>query len=318
MPRSSTSAERAVLVIVGLVAGLCIAEGVARVVPDTFGDANFALAGAGNRPECVRPSLSRGYEPIPGTCGTDAEGARDYTAGLSGVPVRVMVVGDSLSTLGTWPAALAEALAAGWQGSSVTVETYGVPGYNACQELSMFRETVATARPDVVVLQSCANDVQGSPVLVQAGGWVSYFSDNAVVEFPEVLLRSRLLTTGVLALAPRTPMVSLGSGKAMAATCLRELHADAAGLGVELVAVLFPLFCPSDAPALTLVDEVAMRRLLAESTIPFLDLRPAYEAAGPMLDHRDRPADFIHPSRGGEQVAAKAIAAWMLGAVQGR
>ncbi len=294
------------LLSVGLAAGLCIGEGVARVFPSTFGDENFALAGAGNRPGCVRPSLTRGYEPIPGTCGTNAEGARDYAAGAQGVPVKVMVVGDSLSTFTLWPTTLAEAFSAGWA-RSVQLRTYGVPGYNTCQELSMFRERVAAFAPDVVLLQACANDVQGSPVLARSGGWTTYFSGNEAVEFPTWVLGSRLLTVGAMSFLPRVPLEGARSGREHTAGCLAGFRDEAPAIG----AFLFPLFYPSDAPP-ALLDEMAMRELLAESGIPFLDLRPSFESAGPMVEHRDSPSDFIHPNREGERVAARAIATWWL------
>lgn len=302
----------------GLVAALCIAEGVVRALPSRVGLANFELAGGGNRPGCVRPSLTRGYEPIPSTCGVDARGARAYQAGSAGSPVRVMVVGDSLSTQTAWPNALTAALAAGWGDRAVVLETYGVPGYNTCQELSMLRETIDGSLPDVVLLQACPNDVRGSPVLVRTGGWVRYFSEGTVVEFPEVFLRSRFLTHGMLAVAPKTAGENLDSGGALAATCLRDLRDEVGARGVELVAVLFPLFYPDDAPAVALVEEVAMRSLLTESHIPFVELRPAYEAAGPMVQHRDTPTDFIHPSLAGQRIAAGAIASWMLVEIEGR
>ncbi len=80
--------------------------------------------------------------------------------------------------------------------------------------------------------------------------------------------------------------------------------------------VLFPLFWEvAEAPAPMFADEAEMRSLLKASALPFLDLRPAYEAAGPMIEHRDSSTDFIHPSAAGQRIAAAAIASWTLTAV---
>lgn len=301
---------RALLLAGGFAAALLVAEGVARRVPSSL-EVHFGLAGEGNREGCVRPSVSRGYEPIPGTCGVNEVGAREHGSSTEAGAVRVMVIGDSISTHLTWPAELAAGLAAGW-GRPVTVSAFGVPGYNTCQELSMFQEKVEGAAPEAILLQGCANDARGSPVLFRSGGQVRFHLNSESLEFPEWTLHSRLLTALIFRFAPRTRVDVFQSDKGFAAECLAELRGEAERRGIPLVTALFPLFWQREAaPAPMLQDEDDMRDLLGASGLPFLDLRPAYEAAGPMVDHRFMPSDFIHPNEGGEVLAGAAIAAWM-------
>ncbi|GDX82356.1 hypothetical protein LBMAG42_41670 [Deltaproteobacteria bacterium] len=270
---------------------------------------HFNLAGGGNRPGCVRPSATRGYEPVPGACGVDENGARTYGADAG---TRVLVVGDSISTQTKWPAALTDALSAGW-GGTARLHAVGVPGYNTCQELAMYREKVALYDPDLVILQATANDARGSPVLTTINGRARYYMSNEGVEFPAWMLHSRLLTLLELGFGPRFPVDAMSSGPERTAECLAALGEEVAGRGVPLLTTLFPLFWEvAEAPAPMLADEAEMRTILRASHLPFLDLRPVYEAAGPMVDHRDSPTDFIHPSASGEGIAAAAIASWTI------
>lgn len=308
--RTPVAAQRALLLGGGLLAALLIGEGAARSVQTSLDVDNFNLAGGGNRAGCVRPSATRGYEPVPGACGVDGNGARAYGAEAG---TRVLVVGDSISTQTTWPAALAEALSAGWGAAPVRLNTLGVPGYNTCQELSMVREKVALYEPDLVLLQSCANDARGSPVLTTINGRAHYYMRDEGVEFPAWMLHSRLLTLLELGFGPRFPVDALASGPERTAECLAALVEEVAGRGVPLLTTLFPLFWEvAEAPAPMFADEAEMRSLLLESGLPFLDLRPVYEAAGPMVEHRDSATDFIHPSAAGQRIAAAAIAKWTL------
>ena len=137
-----------------------------------------------------------------------------------------------------------------------------------------------------------------------------------MLEFPEWTLRSRLLSGLIFRYGPRTPVDVFRSGKGFAAECLAELRDEAETRSLPLVAALFPLFWQrADAPPPMLQDEDDMRELLGASGLPFLDLRPAYEAVGPMVGHRFMPSDFIHPNEDGEVLAGAAIAAWMAEAV---
>ena len=299
---------RAALVVCGVAAGLLVGEGAARSVHTSLELENFNLAGGGNATGCVQPSVTRGYEPIPGSCGVNADGARVYEQAGRGPPVRVMVVGDSITTQTTWPASLTQGLATRWD-RAVELHTYGVPGYNTCQELTMYLEKVQGVAPDVVLLQACMNDARGSPVLTRDGGMVRVHRQGEVTTFPAIFLWSRLLTLAMSTLAP----TSAGVSEAEAARgCLAHLRDDVDARGVPLFTTLFPLFYARDvAPPDQMADEDVMRTLLRASGAAFLDLRPVYEAAGPMADHRDSPADSIHPSAAGQREAAWALAEWM-------
>jgi lysophospholipase L1-like esterase len=288
---------------------MLVGEGVSRSVHTSLELENFNLAGGGNVPGCVQPSLTRGYEPIPGACGVNAEGARVYTQAGLGPPARVMVVGDSISTQTTWPEALTQGIATRWD-RTVELHTYGVPGYNTCQELTMYLEKVQAVAPDLVLLQACANDARGSPVLTRDGAMVRFHRGGGVTTFPVSFLHSRLLTFVMLTLAPAP---TGASDKEAARACLAQLRDDVEGRGIPLVSTLFPIFYARDvAPPEMLADEDDMRGLLVASGAPFLDLRPVYEAAGPMTEHRDSAADFIHPSAAGQREAAWALANWIV------
>lgn len=305
------SVRRGLLVLGALVFMFALNEGLARSINTSFDLDNFDLAGAGNDRECTRPSMSRGYEPTPGKCGVNEHGARveRFPTAPGDAPVRVMLVGDSISAQLGLPQLLAQGLSREWSGRAVEVQAFAAAGYNTCQELSMYLERVEVARPDFVVLQTCPNDVVGSPVLLRVGSQVRYFVDDTYVEFPAWVTHSRFLTLAVLSFGERQPHGLITAGPGFVKRCLADLRAAVGSRGIPLATVFFPLFwTESEAPEGMLADEVAMRRLVSESGIPMVDLRPVYEAAGPVTGFRSHPGDFIHPNAQGQQLAAEATA----------
>ena len=93
---------------------------------------------------------------------------------------------------------------------------------------------------------------------------------------------------------------------------LADLQSAVAARGIPLTTVFFPLFWSRiEAPEGLLAEEDAMRRILAESGISMVDLRPEYEAAGPIAGFRSHQGDFIHPSVRGQEIAAEATSRFM-------
>lgn len=315
MRRSPPTRARKIAVWCGMIGlGLALNEAMARMVTSSFDEENYNLRGASNAPECVEPSLSRGYTPRPEKCGVDENGERLY----HGPPApkarvtRILQLGDSISTQTTWPSTLANELQARWPGTAVELHTLAVAGYNLCQELSLYEENVDRIKPDFVLLQTSGNDSRGSPVLVHQGNRVRYFVGDNVVEFPRWVTHSRFLTLLAVSFAQPHAASLMSEQEAYAETCLTSLQADIFARKSKLLVLLFPLLWePADIPDGARQDEQAVLALHAKKGTTALDLRPFLAALGPMESHRDSPTDFIHPNPASEKLIGTEVARWI-------
>mgnify|MGYP003393702556 CR=1 FL=1 len=313
----SSPRQRGVKVAVwtlALVAAAGVNEWLARRTLSSFDIENFNLHGQGNDLSCVQPSLSRGYEPVPGTCGLDNDGARVFRDRSSGSvpPTRIMLLGDSVAAQPVWPRALREHLQTAWPGAPVEVHAYGVAGYNLCQELSMYREKVASVNPDLVLLQVSGNDARQSPVLMHVGDDIRYFIGSEFVEFPGWVLESRFLTLAAVSFLPRRATDFDSERDGYARACLVSLRDEVEARNIPFLSIFFPLLWEDDeVPPVFRQDELTVRAIHDDVGTKSFDLRPVLEAAGPMSSHRSVPSDFMHPNDATQLVVGEAFAAWI-------
>jgi hypothetical protein len=245
---------------------------------------------------CARPSLTRIYE-IAGRCGRDGDGFlldHDRPLRQPGA-LRMLVVGDSVGEQ-SWTLHLGDALA---DRLRVPVEVWNtsVGGYGTCQEAAAAAELLPVARPDVVVVETCPNDVFGSPVVLAGeGALASAVVAGGLLTFPRVLLRSALFRVGLgRATGPASASISVDAARSCAARLVDSLD------GVPFVVVHFPaLVDDPDHPAL--VDERAVARAWAD--VPAIRLR---DRIAPLAPLRESPDDLIHPRETAQARIAAAL-----------
>ena len=261
-----------------------------------------ALGRGGNEPACIRTSVTRGYEAVPNTCGRDEHGAQVYRSPESQgtTPTKIMVLGDSIAAQHGWPSQLAADFAKGPPARAVAVYSFGLSGYDVCQELATYRESVASVQPDLLLLQTCPNDVRGGSILQSVGGRVRQYTTTGFVDFPAWVLHSRFLTLAMLRFGPRAP-AETSTPLSLLTGCVSELRDEVAARKLPMLVVFFPVFFGRD-PALRgyLADEDAVRSVLTASGVSYLDLRPALEAVAPLGGGRALTDDLFHP-RGEEE-----------------
>lgn len=290
-------------------------EGVARFATSSFEAENFNLHAGGNQPDCVEPSIERGYTPRPNACGVDEYGGRTYQSGdtTTRLPYRILEIGDSISTQVGWTAEVQRGLQRAWPTRSVELHTFGVSGYNTCQEVSMYEEQVERIQPDLVLLQTCVNDSRDSPVMMHQGSRVHYFVGDKVTDFPAWVLHSRFLT--LVALTIHTPSSAKLKDKQgeYAEACLTRLRELTTRAGLPLRVVIFPtLWEVADIPVGMRTDEQSVEGLHERAGTTALRLRPTLEAAGPMEEHRSTPSDFLHPNPTAQKLIGTAVAKWLV------
>ena len=287
--RGATGAvrRRGAAVALGCAFALALVEVVARVA-EPFGDiGEFARHLDVDTLGCARPSLTRIYE-IVGRCGRDAHGFLLDQARPLGNPSarRVLVIGDSVGEQ-SWTLHLADALEAQGRGQ-VEVWNASVGGYGTCQEAAAARELFALARPDVVVVETCANDVFGSPaVLAGPGGTTSVVVGARLRTFPSAWLRSAAVRAVV---ARMSSGAGAQSSVAAARGCAQDLVATVGD--TPLVVVHFPALVDDPGHPL-LADEADV--LAAWADAPGIRLRERLAPLGPLSRLRESSRDAIHP-----------------------
>lgn len=271
----------------GSVLALLLAEGAARVA-EPFGDiGDFARHLDVDTLGCARPSLTRIYE-IVGRCRRDAHGFLLDRARPLGNPSakRVLVIGDSVGEQ-SWTLHLGDALEAEGRGQ-VEVWNASVGGYGTCQEAAATRELIGIARPDVVIVQTCANDVFGSPaVLAGADGTTSVVMGERLRTFPSALLGSALFRQ---VLARASSGAGAASTVASSRACAQDIVATVGG--IPLVVVHFPALVDDPKHPL-LADEADV--LAAWADVPGIRLRDRLGSLGTLRSLRENANDAIHP-----------------------
>ncbi len=279
--------RRFVRVLFGVAVGLLVAEGVARLVEGRLSVGDFARHLDATTAGCAQPSVTRIYEVV-GRCGRDRHGfLLDQERPLGNPSARrLMVIGDSVGEQ-SWTLQLGDALQRRGRGQ-VEVWNASVGGYGTCQEAAVARELLAVARPDAVVVETCPNDVFGSPVVMTGpSGAAEVVMGGRLRAVPRPLLHVAMfrLALPLLAVSGR-----YDTTVAEAQACARDLVATVGA--IPLVVVHFPALVDDPAHPL-LVEE---RNVLAAwSDVPGIRLRERLSERGPLSRLRESSADAIHP-----------------------
>ncbi len=307
-----------------LLAGLVVGELWARAQHVTMDPDAGQSAPSEDGTACYRPSMTRGYEPIPGTCGRNDAGFVPFGGAPAWGDRRVLVLGDSIADQRRWVNTMAAGLNQGLD-ERVVVWNGGVPGYDSCSELRVLEEGGLAFDPELVVLQFCLNDYAVSATILPLPDGRVRFHAQSVHEFPGWVLRSRLLTMTLLRLGAanvgRTPERRIQSDPAE--HCIARMAELGREHGFELWVALFPyLHSDLDHPEATVpMDardvgarevEARIRGFLDEQGIAYTDLRPVLEDQGPIQAQRNQPRDPWHPDDGAQAVIGGALAADLL------
>ena len=329
--------SRLILVLLGLVAGLSLAElGVrvlhlAPVVDPIVIDKPWATF-------VSSPNPILKYVPKPGAGDINAYGIRDYDYEIAREEgtYRIVVIGDSvgfgyckpkevLPIEVTFPKLLEKQLSAspppGY--SKLEVINLSVSGYNTVQEVEFFREKGIALQPDLVLVGYCLNDSYDDSrelrTLEAHDQWDAYREWTGMVQ-GEAIMRSHL----VRLVWHRFPLLQKTEPKDQAGNerkkkinhsevGFRSLGALSAELGFKTLVVIFPYFesfenYPKHAEA----RHQQVRKFSSDNGFEVLDLLPAFEQAsdGDSVALRGR-CWSVHPDEKGHAVAAKEIADYL-------
>lgn len=305
-----------------LVGGLLVVVEVAlRELPIELSVADHSIDTNNAESVCSRSSLTRGWEPIPGTCGRDQHGffGEERAEASADGDFRVLVVGDSIAANQRWVKRMATSLQE--DNASIEVLNAGVSGYDTCQELRLLIEVGLAVSPDLVLLQTCPNDIGGSPVMAPLpDGRVRYFVGHQAFDFPAFVLHSRVLSYGVLRYgalrSARELAVNTEDSAAYTASCLDGIQDLTRHHDISLAAVLFPLLIPTgDAagphPSAHHDFEDRLGVMLDERQIPLMRLRPTLEADGDITQWQRSSEDVIHPRPAAQELIGPVLASWL-------
>lgn len=310
-------ASRLALLVTGLLVGLGLAEVALRIHPVIPGQMTRALDASNTEAACTENSLTRGWAPIPGACGHDTHGTLLH--GDPDAPRAMLILGDSVTAGDHWVAPTAAALIA--EAPDLRVHNAAVSGYDTCQELETWRQLGPVLQPELVVLQTCANDVLGSHALVPlSNDHVRYHlhdadGGRAAVDFPLWVLHSRLLSLAVLSWGQATaepvledPVLSEG----FARHCLLLLTEEVKATGADLVAIAFPVLfdrASGSKEERFRSQETAIRQALRDNGVPTLPVRSLLKS--PLAEARSDPNDLLHPSEEAHQALAPDVTTFL-------
>ena len=315
---------RAALARAGLAAGgfltaLAVVEAIARANQGSLVAKGLTLPELDEETaKCASPSLTRGYV-LDGKCRRDAQGFFVGTEprGQAGA-ARVLVIGDSIAEE-PWTF-LAGDLAEAGAGRPVEVWNGAVSGYGTCQEAAAARELIPLATPSVVLVETCVNDIGGSPVLrVDRPGWSRLSLHETAWVFPSILLDSAIVRIGMARWVGNRLSPSGASNRAEITTaerCARDLVATATASGARLVVVHFPVFDTADGEhASDVALEPVVAGVWARAGAAGHDMRGPLEDMGPLVSLRDHVGDHIHPGRVHDPAIARIVAPWLVSAL---
>ena len=292
--------------LVGLLLGVVLAEGGLRLAGlDPMGHILADPRSSQWNAECFELDADLGYRYAPEECGTNALGFPDQALSSDGRP-RVLLLGDSISADRMYGQFLEQLLTA-QQGRPVEVINTGTPGYSTRNEYALYQRHAAALDPDVVLVQFCLNDYEGTPFLFRHNGQIMrvrdaknemwgrssfWFSRSALYRY--LTLHSESLSESQADYSEHFPNTE---------SALAGLH-DA--VGEKLVVVVFPLV---DAPERWGHKEtIAYHRILkvlGESGIRHIDLtEPFMRGGGERLQRRFGPDLYADLSSSAQQWAS--------------
>ena len=290
---------RLALLLLGLVVGLLLVEGVMRVAGlDPLVSQEGLLGTQSGRSECVRPAPWLGYELVPGACRANSLGFRDREppAVKPSGSLRILALGDSITEQRAWVDML-ELLLDRRLEADVDIWNMGVTGYAVLNELELLRRRGLDFEPDLVVLQVCLNDYGVTPVLFRHEGEVQWLrATTGAMDRSTLWLFERSALVRYLKLRGASlHMRGVGDPEHMARVdaALVEMHRLCQERGIPFELVIFPTLAPQDGWRHT--EVVAYQRFLELSSaheLPFTDLAPRM-LAGDVEDLRRHQSDPV-------------------------
>ncbi len=291
---------RALLVLLGLVAGLLLSELGARFAGmDPLVSLKGVMDADNVRATCLRPAPFLGYEVVPGSCGSNSLGHMDREPPATKPPgsLRVLALGDSITEMKAWVEILELRL-----GERLPVEVdvwnMGLTGYSVLNELEVLKHRALHYEPDAVVLQLCMNDYGFTPILFRHQGELQWLRATTGGMGPASLWlfeRSVLFRYLVLR-ASSLHMAGMGNPEHMAEVdaALAEMLRLCQERDIPFVLVIFPTLAPAGLwpPG----EQQAHDSFVAAADrigIPYRDLTPRM-LAGPVEDLRRYEGDRVY------------------------
>lgn len=276
---------------------------------------------------CVEPDLSRGYAPVPGACDFNEHGYLGPVLPPKGEspgpePFRILLAGDSIGALGYWVAQLEAGLQAEL-GREVVIFNGAVSGYNLCQDWMTLRELAPLTEPDLLLVQSCTNDVLGSLVLrpTSRGGLVMDTGGGGTMRLPGAILHSRFLTFLAVRYGASKMSDRLAGGRHIedATRCLAGVRDLALQLKVPARVLLFPeLVDPGELGFQEALHQEATIQERAEFVgLTVISLRSVLEGEGGMARFRPGEHDRIHPNQVGQDMIVQGMLSELVSLIEG-
>lgn len=302
------------LAVVPTAALLVAAEFIFRRYQPVVDQRAWGTHPRGEWASCYRPSVTLGYEPVPGRCGFNSLGlAADHARDKDRQTLRVLLLGDSLSERQGWVGDMRRRLSAGVPGRRVEVWNGGVTGYDTCAELRVLQEKGWRANPDLVLVQLCINDFFAtSSILPLPGGRVRFHAGARSVEMPAWVLSSQLLTWLIIRLGLAEEGPGRGPGAASVERCLARMKQEADTRRVPLAVLVFPVLSSTGgAPRGTVATYLGLEReaghICSRLKLSCFRLRPGLERAGSVARLRQRPDDPWHINVQGQQLVGRLV-----------
>lgn len=237
---------------------------------------------------------------------------------------RVAVIGDSFTFApgmqfdDAFPKRLERMLRTHEPGEKVEVINYGVPGYSTSHEVQVAKRAIA-AGSDLIILQITLNDPQLKPLRptgVKRGNQFSgkEFEDGIFAYWKTGAFVASRISNWESHRDYRSYYHELFSNERTWRNfriSVKRIVGETRRAGVQLVAVIFPLFgVPLDDayPFFDIHDQI--EKLLEELEVEYLDLFGAY-AGIPLARLQLEPGVDFHPNEIGHRIAAESIYRWL-------
>ncbi|MEZ5966816.1 MAG: hypothetical protein R3F56_23455 [Planctomycetota bacterium] len=247
----------------------------------------------------IEPDPDLGYGPILGTDAYDQYGTlrNDYQLEKTKGVVRLLFIGDSVTSRGKIVAALRERCGEGFEYWNA-----GVEGYNTRQEVAWYLRHNWRIRPDHVILTLHPNDFSAGLVAVddEEGKLAMFATGNRFdLSSPWLFRHSEIYRRYVLARASLMSPYTVEDGIADVRKALERLRdrlrTDDVGLSIVVLPTIRP---PTEWTDSDRRVHTAALGVVSELSVRAFDLLPALNRA--VADHLplgEIPGDTWHPSR---------------------
>lgn len=352
--RAAGPALPRIILLVCLISGLAsVDQIVGRYVPPADEDAPI-----------FTPHAARGWYHRRNAAGTIA-GVRTRTnaLGFRGAALpgnkangefRVLCLGDSV-TFGhcladgqTWVDAFNRAATGGLAGRAVTAINAGVPGYATAQELDLMLSEGLAAKPDLVILQVCFNDVPD--MINTAPGMISGVPMNFVSTdsnhwsgivraIQSVVMKRKLkamqesqMWAGNNAFTGKEgmrrsdqemyadpPLPEMAKGWQNMLATLDRIAAECGTRGIDFIVVFFPVDRQMSADGESINPEATLTRWATDKGVAYVDLADAFRAESRRLGFAKGALmmDDVHLSAAGARLAGEVLAEFVAKRISG-